>query len=331
MGRDFQRAFNAGTAPFQLSFGIFAYSRPMLSTVHRSPAARSTSPRFQRVPSSTLAPAETRVENVDFVNLSSAAASASPSRWKGLMKTAGIALMLGLTMLGPIGCTAPPSLPQQTTAIERVIEAPAPPKPQEQREIVADYQAQRPAQLTIQKLEGRPTTGIRYQYTRAELDAASRNTVSGAELKPGDLRFTAHGVDSGQASKQYHQSGSLTVLDDGAQISNSTDSFTMCANINKGGENCAGGFPNKIQHSTLSCIYRNEADGGLYRVVHQSHHHYQTNAMQKNVCGGHELRSSDGAWMPYQTGTDGSPLYLNPANILQVQALTGAEMARFPG
>lgn len=274
---------------------------------------------------------ESKVENIDFATISRGAASGGPKPWKKLMKTAGIALMMGLTLLGPIGCAAPPELPSQQTTIERVVEQPAPPKAQIQREIVADYTAKNPAQITIQKSDARPTSGVRFDYTRAELDAATKNSLTSAELQPGDARFTAEGVDAGQASKQYHDPSTLAVLEDGEVLANSTGTFSMCANQSANGEKCASAFSNQVKHSTLSCVYRNEADGNLYRVVHRSQHHYQTQAMQKNVCGGHQLRTKDGAWTPYQSDVDSQPYYVNPANILQVQAVTQAEIANFGG
>ena len=157
--------------------------------------------------------------------------------------------------------------------------------------------------------------------TTAQVEEATRNSVTADELGPGDRRFTALGVDSNQASKWYHHPGSLEVDDNHTgRRTPEGDPIRECTNLRRDGSGCNTAKPNQISYTPLSCLYRDEADGEIYRVIHKSLQHNYTQAMHRNVCGGHELNYSSAqmTYTPSQTNAEGQQLYLNPNNILAI-------------
>jgi hypothetical protein len=158
--------------------------------------------------------------------------------------------------------------------------------------------------------------------TTAQVQAATRNTLTASELPAGARRFTAHGVDTNQSSKRYHDPVTLEVDEQhSGKKANVGGTFGECTSLRSDGTTCNTAKQNQISYTPLSCVYRDEADGQLYRVTHKSLEHRYTRPMDRMVCGGHELRYNvqEMAHYPSQTTPGGETLYLNPANIIEVQ------------
>lgn len=178
-----------------------------------------------------------------------------------------------------------------------------------------------PAPVAPQTEISAPAAPLVYRST-TEVEAATRNSVTADELKPGQHRFTALGVDSDQSSKHYHQPDSVQEDNQHAGLSLKDGApFQQCLATNEATGKCKQSKSNQISHVTLSCLYRDEADGQTYRVVHKSMEHYYTHAMDRMVCGGHELKRGEGefaSYMPSQVDAAGNQLYLNPANVIAI-------------
>ena len=163
--------------------------------------------------------------------------------------------------------------------------------------------------------------GVRYDQTELQVLERTRNTVTAEQIPDGQPHFTAWEVDPNQASKHYHNPSTLE-LD--SQHSGRTlpegERFMQCGKQRDDGS-CQNVKPNQIRYSVLSCIYQKQEDGQLYRVTHKSYQHNYTHAMQRNVCGGHELHYSNEnmTYSPQQVNQQGDQLFLNPANILRIE------------
>lgn len=247
------------------------------------------------------------------LDLSEAARSSKKTSSKALLKSAGVMLMTGMSLIGGLTGGASPAMAQSLPNGAEVVHT------------TQDYNG--PVEIVQQ--DGRPTKGVKYDYTRAEVEAAVRNTVTADDLTSEDFRFTAKGVDDSQLSKEYHEPDTLETRQEGHKTIKHKNRSMMCAKEKN--DKCRSKFPVETQHSVLSCVYRNEADGQLYRVVQRSESYSQTKAMKRNVCGGHDLRITDGVWTPHQESKDGDTLYVNPDNIVQVRTLTEAEQAKYGG
>ncbi|MHB2018771.1 MAG: hypothetical protein ACYCW6_17620 [Candidatus Xenobia bacterium] len=156
---------------------------------------------------------------------------------------------------------------------------------------------------------------VRYDLTTAQVQQQILNTVTADQLAPGAPRYTARGVDPQQSSKQY-QSDPMAPIPDGKM-------FWQCMTLTPDGV-CHSGRPNEIRHVLLSCLYRNEVDGKLYRVLQRSTYDMTTPLMQRMVCGGHRLvyDSSSLTYMPVQTDAQGRSLYLNPDHVVHAEPVT---------
>lgn len=181
---------------------------------------------------------------------------------------------------------------------------------------------------------------------KATLEKETQNTVTAEELKPGQPRFTAHGVDSQQMTKLYHGRSAPYAFVDSPEIYTKDDiqhcrkgSKTVTGPDGSSKDQCVGGFKTaQVKETTLSCVYKNEDDGKHYRVTHASKfftapfHKAGTPMMQQKVCGGHVLVSKNeggfSTWSPRQTDQSGKPLYLNPEHILEVKPLSPEELAK---
>ena len=172
-----------------------------------------------------------------------------------------------------------------------------------------------PAQVQVQK-------GLRYEKTLEQVQLATRNSLTADQIPSGQPHFTAWDVDSMQATKIYHNPDTLAPTDgSSAQLRPEGERFQMCTRFAPSGA-CSTALSNQISYSVLSCVYYKHQDGQFYRVTHRSYQHQQTHAMQRNVCGGHELRREAGefaSYVPQQTTRDGDQLFLNPANILKIE------------
>ncbi len=171
------------------------------------------------------------------------------------------------------------------------------------------------AQVQVQK-------GLRYDRTLEQVTLATRNSVTADQIPSGQPHLTAWDVDSTQSTKIYHNPDTLAPTDGhSARLKTEGDRFQMCTRFKPSGD-CATALSNQISYSVLSCVYYQHQDGQFYRVTHKSYQHQQTHAMQRNVCGGHELRREAGefaSYAPQQTTRDGDQLFLNPANILRME------------
>jgi len=171
------------------------------------------------------------------------------------------------------------------------------------------------AQVQVQK-------GLRYEKTLDQVQLATRNSLTAEQIPSGQPHFTAWDVDSTQSTKIYHNPNTLAPTD-GHSPETKTDgpTFQMCKSFGPSGA-CVTALSNQLSYSVLSCVYYKHEDGQFYRVTHRSYQHQHTHAMQRNVCGGHELRREAGefaSYAPQQTTRDGDQLFLNPANILKVE------------
>lgn len=154
-----------------------------------------------------------------------------------------------------------------------------------------------------------------------EVEAASRNSVTAAELQPGQHRFTAAGVDPNQASKVYHKPDSAKKDTSYGTSVNDTPIFLQCLKTDAATGKCQQNRTNQISHVTLSCLYRDEADGQVYRVVHKSMQNFATKEMERMVCGGHRLERQNSDfpdYRPVQVDAQGNGLYLNPNNVIAI-------------
>lgn len=171
------------------------------------------------------------------------------------------------------------------------------------------------AQVQVQK-------GARYQKTLEQVQQETQNSLTADQIPSGQPHFTAWDVDSMQATKWYHNPDTLEPMDgSSARTRTEGERFQMCTRFNASGA-CSTALSNQISYSVLSCVYYKQQDGQFYRVTHRSYQHQQTHAMQRNVCGGHELRREAGefaSYVPQQTTRDGDQLFLNPANILKIE------------
>ena len=157
------------------------------------------------------------------------------------------------------------------------------------------------------------------------------------QVPDGQPSFTAHGVDSGQSSKIYHDAD-LNEADWGYGSIKSGDFFTRPTRMNRG-----RGIRDEIIQYQLSAVYRLEApatmDGvqlepGLYRVLALSpSSRVATPNMHKAVAPGHRLVPTGSGiandFVPRQTDENGEALRINPDDIVQVWTLTEAEQAQF--
>lgn len=175
--------------------------------------------------------------------------------------------------------------------------------------------AQAQAQVQVQK-------GLRYDRTLEQVTLATRNSLTADQIPSGQPHFTAWDVDSMQATKVYHNPDTLAPTDgSSARLKPEGERFQMCTRFAPSGA-CSTALSNQISYSVLSCVYYKHQDGQFYRVTHKSYQHQQTHAMQRNVCGGHELRREAGefaSYVPQQTTREGDQLFLNPANILKIE------------
>lgn len=224
----------------------------------------------------------------------------SPKSWLQRAKT-GVWVACSLAGLGSLAACGPQS---------------PPPKPKQVQVRPAAQQSSTPQSTT------RPaSSGPRWDLLTSQVEAATRNSVTADELGPQDRRFTALGVDSNQGSKWYHQPGTLEVDNNhtGRRV-HEGDVFRECVRQNRDETACSTAKPNQISYTPLSCLYQDEADGQVYRVVHKSLEHRYTRAMDRMVCGGHQLNynSQDMTYTPSQTNQAGETLYLNPNNILSI-------------
>jgi uncharacterized protein YqiB (DUF1249 family) len=165
--------------------------------------------------------------------------------------------------------------------------------------------------------------GVRFDLTEMQVMERTRNTVTADQIEEGQPHFTAWDIDPNQASKHYHNPSTLTVDEQhSGRTLNEGERFLQCGRQSAEGT-CHNVKPNQIRYSVLSCIYQKQEDGQLYRVTHKSYQHNYTPAMQRNVCGGHELRYSqaDMTYTPQQVNQQGDQLFLNPANILRIEAV----------
>ena len=164
--------------------------------------------------------------------------------------------------------------------------------------------------------------GLQFDMSREQVDQVTSNSVTAEQIGEGQPHFTAWDVDPSQSSKWYHNPETLEVVNGyGGQTRPDGDRFRMCSRFNTQGE-CTGVLMNQVSYSILSCIYYKQEDGQFYRVTQRSYQHQQTHAMQRNVCGGHELRhdgSQFASYAPYQLNREGDQLFLNPANIIKVE------------
>jgi hypothetical protein len=178
------------------------------------------------------------------------------------------------------------------------------------------------AQAQVQVQQAPQMRGVQFDQTREQVDLATRNSVTAEQIPEGQPHFTAWDVDPNQSSKWYHNPETLAQVNGyGGQTRTEGERFRMCTRFTTTG-NCASALMNQVSYSVLSCIYYKQEDGQFYRVTHKSYQHQQTHAMQRNVCGGHELRREGGefaTWAPSQVTKDGDQLFLNPANILRVE------------
>lgn len=129
-------------------------------------------------------------------------------------------------------------------------------------------------------------------------------------------------MDPNQASKLYHDPITLGLDEEHAgRTVDDSDPFRQCGTTNADGNSCNNTKTNRVMHSVLSCLYQDEADGQVYRVVHRSMQHNYTNMMQRNVCGGHTLvyDASQMTYAPQQVNAAGEQLYVNPTTILEVR------------
>lgn len=164
--------------------------------------------------------------------------------------------------------------------------------------------------------------GLRYEKTLEQVQLATRNSLTAEQIPSGQPHFTAWDVDSMQSTKIYHNPDTLARTD-GHSPETRTEGgrFQMCTKFAPSGA-CSTALSNQISYSVLSCVYYKHQDGQFYRVTHRSYQHQQTHSMQRNVCGGHELRREAGefaSYLPQQTTRDGDQLFLNPANILKIE------------
>lgn len=157
------------------------------------------------------------------------------------------------------------------------------------------------------------------------------------EVPEGAPSFTAHGVDSGQSSKIYHDA-ELNEVGFGYGSVKSGEFFTRKSNMNRG-----NGLRDEIIQHQLSAVYRLEApatmdgvrlDPGLYRVVALSpSSRIATPSMHRAVAPGHRLVPTGSGfandYKPVQTSETGEALRVNPDDIVQVWSLTEAEQAQF--
>ena len=168
-----------------------------------------------------------------------------------------------------------------------------------------------------------PTQGVKYDVTSTEIEAQTQNTVTALEIADGQPHFTAYEVDSSQSTKLYHDPQTLA-LDKGNNVGRTVklgDPLRQCGSISPDGLKCNNAKPNQISYSVLSCVYRKEEDGLLYRVTQRSLQHNYTRAMARNVCGGHQLdyNNAQMTYEPHQVNKEGDQLFLNPANILKIE------------
>lgn len=182
---------------------------------------------------------------------------------------------------------------------------------------------------------------------KASLEQETKNSVTAAELKPDQPRFTALGVDSTQMSKLYHGTSAPFAFVDSPELSQKDD-IQHCrkdvkVTIGPDGKEqkiCVGGFRNAtVKAVNLSCLYRNEKDGQVYRVLQSSKffeapfHKGGTPNMQQKVCGGHVLESANeggfSTWSPKQKDKAGNTLYLNPEHIIKATPVSPEEKAKF--
>lgn len=181
-------------------------------------------------------------------------------------------------------------------------------------------QAQQAQQAQVQVRRG-----VRHDMTEQQLSERVRNSLTADQIGEGQPHFTAWEVDSNQSSKWYHNPRTLQVDEQhSGRTVTEGDPFRQCARQSADGT-CQSAKPNQIRYSVLSCIYQKQEDGQLYRVTHRSYQHNYTHNMQRNVCGGHELRYDAAAmtYMPHQVNAEGDQLFLNPANILSIEKVGG--------
>lgn len=157
------------------------------------------------------------------------------------------------------------------------------------------------------------------------------------EVPEGAPSFTAHGVDPGQSSKLYFDAD-LQPAEFG-KGSLRTGGFHTRPDRMKVGM----GIRDQIVQYQLSGIYKLEnqvtMDGvtlepGLYRVTSLAPaSRVTTKQMHHAVAPGHRLVTGDsgfrGDYKPVQVDENGTPLKVNPDDIVQIWSLTEAEAAEF--
>lgn len=177
------------------------------------------------------------------------------------------------------------------------------------------------AQAQQVQVQVKPQRGVRFDMTEQQANERTRNTLTAEQIPDGQPHFTAWDVDPGQSTKRYHDPNTLAVDDQhSGRTLNEGPSFQQCARPPVDGV-CQTAKPNQIRYSVLSCVYYKQEDDQFYRVTHKSYQHNYTHAMQRNVCGGHELRykHEEMTYFPEQVNKAGDQLFLNPANILKIE------------
>ena len=196
-----------------------------------------------------------------------------------------------------------PAPTPEPTAVEQPIPAPKAADPAPQVSI------ERPD--VIQEFPVHGAGEMQYNFSSRDVEILSRNSVTADQLAPDAPHLTALGVDSYQGTKTYPEGAdSFHML---------TGGFKECTDMSSEGQ-CREVKDNFIGYKHLSCTYKDEATGEKVRVLQRSTVHMRTPEMDKYVCGGHRLEH-DAEWNTYspkQTDKMGNPLYLNPANIVEM-------------
>lgn len=213
-----------------------------------------------------------------------------------------------MTLAVALSACAPHDGAPVATPTPTPVEQPAPirtaPEPEPEARVI-----ERPVKLTQFPVhrEGELT----YNYTSAEVEAMTRTSVTADQLKPGEPRLTAQGVDAYQGTKTYPEGADTWHI--------YSSGFKECTDMDYFG-NCQKVDDNFLFYKHVECTYRDEASGEKVRVLQRSPAHMRTKEMDKYVCGGHRLEH-DPEWNTYtpkQTDFYGQTLYLNPAHIVEI-------------
>lgn len=269
-------------------------------------------PTYTRKASRPAEASERLPEPVDGYQPTTAAASSSPIRrglgWLG--KGVVVALVAGLALAGP------PALAAGLPTRAEMMSASGP--------------------LHPEILPG----GVKFDKTPNQVREEVSNSVTRDQIPAGQPAYQA--ADAQQSGKRYYhpdlekeisqarEAGTLTAQslaelmsryesrDGGRNVPQGT-SFRYCVSMNASKSTCSAALSNQISYKLLSCQYKN-LEGKIETVLHRSYEHQYTHNMQRGVCGGNRLESQmvDGftQWGPVQVNAEGSPLYLNPGNII---------------